>query len=577
MLILLTSGVLAFSQGNFFLLPQSLLSYKNGQATINYENKTLQFDLAKGWQSEIPLLGNFQDHIYIDGNNVYLSQNALDYLGLNLPKLRNVTFNQESNLRLIFEIDKQVHLNRYIQTGELNTNEALNLGLPPLLIPFGIPLKSDEFILEFIVGLEHTTLNLAASQPMRYRVFSLYNPLRLVIDFTPLIIEESEHFVQQETTPLPYSSPPSSSSILPSLPTLPSLLPSPPSPPSRPPFPTPPFALTRPANEDPYSFTPTLLSRLTERRADLQRGVRYRRFVYPTEENLSTIHLLEIAPYAGEFRVVGKPKVSQTLSELARGGFAAINASYFDPKTSTTIGFLRLDHEIISEPSRNRASIAFDWNQSIIDRVQYQASVYINGKRYPTKAPYEGGLLTLYTRAGETFGNSERGTLVVYNNRVIENTVGPRIVPQEGFVLSYEIGSKLSELTSIKVGDYAQLEVNITPSIFTKLRYAVEAGPLLVFDGKSAYEPSKESFKNTYIVNGRTLQAAIGVKADGTVLLLTANSMTAKELVPLFISLGAERAMRLDSGSSTSLFAAGQVLNRWNERKIVSAIVFFPY
>ena len=566
-LALLVSSTLAFSRSDFFLLPQSLFSHKNGQATISYKGRTLHFDLAKGWQNEISLLGNFQDHIYIDGNNVYLSQKALDYLGLNLPKLRSLTFNQEPSLRLIFEIDEPVHLNRYIQTGELNTNEALNLELPPFLVPLGIPLELEGITLEVKAGLERTNLNLIVPKPMRYRVFTFYSPRRLVIDFSPLIIEEPAQNVGQETPSLP-------SHHFPQTPSL-STSPSPSA--SRPPFPTPYFPLTRPTAEHPNFSTPSLFSQLTEKRANLQRGVHYRRFIYPTQGSLSTVHLLEIAPYTGEFRVVGKPKVSHTLSELASGGFAAINASYFDPKTFTTIGFLRLDHEMVSEPSRNRASIAFDWNQSIIDRVYYQASVYLKGKRYLTKAPYESGPLTLYSKAGESFGNSQRGTIVVSGNRVIENTIGPRVVPKKGFILSYEIGSKFSELTSVRVGDYAQLEVNITPSIFTKLRYAVEAGPLLVFDGKSAYEPSKESFKNTYIVNGRTLQAAIGVKADGTMLLLTASSITAKELVPLFISLGAERAMRLDSGSSTSLFAAGQVLNRWNERKIVSAIVFFPY
>ena len=39
---------------------------------------------------------------------------------------------------------------------------------------------------------------------------------------------------------------------------------------------------------------------------------------------------------------------------------------------------------------------------------------------------------------------------------------------------------------------------------------------------------------------------------------------------------GASEAMRLDSGSSTTLFVGGQVVNRRTERRVVSAIVFVP-
>ncbi len=562
---LFLNGILGFSQSHFFLTPQSLLSYEADQATISYNGKALQFDLINGWE-EAYLLGNFQDHVYIDGNNVYLSQGAFDYLGLDLPKLKNINITQNSSLRLAFELEGQIRLSRYIKTGTLTADETLTLTLPTFLVPWGIPQELEGVKIEIEGGLKQINLKLTVSQPMRYRVFSFHNPSQLVIDFTPFM--ESD-FANTETT----TNPSPTTSATPFSPIKERLLPVTPTP--RPPFPQPSFALERPAVEG-YT-NPSLFSKLTERKADLRPGVRYRRFIYPTEGSLSMVHLLEIAPYAGELRVVGESKVPHTISELASGGFAAINASYFDPQTFSTIGFLQLDYKMLSEPSRNRASIAFDRNRAIIDRVYYQASVNIRGKRYIAKAPYQGGELTLYTRAGESFGNPERGTIVVADNRVIENATGLRVVPQRGFIISYELTSNPSELVSVRVGEYIKLEVDIAPRVFTQLRYAVEAGPLLVYAGQNAYEPSKEHFRDTYIVNGRTLQAAVGIKADGTILLLTASSMTAKELVPLFISLGAERAMRLDSGSSTSLFAAGQLLNRWNEKRLVSAIVFFPY
>ena len=482
-LALFLSSVLGFSQSHFFLIPASLLSYEAGQVTINYHSKALQFDPVNGW-GKIPLLGDFQDNVYIDGSNIYLSQSTLDYLGLDLPKLSNISVSQSSSLRLAFELEGQIRLSRYIQTGTLNAGETLALALPTFLVPWGTPQELAGVKLEIEGGLEQIDLKLTVSQPMRYRVFSFYSPLQLVVDFTPFIESEQAHTTANiSPSPTPSTTPSLSTKENP-LPVIPT---------ARPPFPQPSFALERPVAESYPS--PSLLSEFTERKADLRPGVRYRRFIYPTEGSLSMVHLLEIAPYAGELRVIGEPKVPRTISELASGGFAAINASYFDPQTFSTIGFLQLDYKMLSEPSRNRASIAFDRNRTIIDRVYYQASVNIRGKHYIAKAPYQGGGLTLYTRAGEPFGNSERGTMVVANNRVIENTTGSRIVPKKGFVISYQLTPSLSELVSVGVGEYIKLEVDIAPKIFTQLPYAVEAGPLLVYAGQSAYEPSKEHFR----------------------------------------------------------------------------------
>jgi exopolysaccharide biosynthesis protein len=136
----------------------------------------------------------------------------------------------------------------------------------------------------------------------------------------------------------------------------------------------------------------------------------------------------------------------------------------------------------------------------------------------------------------------------------------------------------LRELALVERGDLASLAVDIAPSIFNTVDYAIEAGPLLLKAGEVVFNPALERFRTgTRLLDGRVQQAAIGVRADGTVLFVTADAMTARELIPVFITLGAQDAMRLDSGTSTTLFAAGQVINRVNERRIVSAIVFEPH
>ncbi len=178
--------------------------------------------------------------------------------------------------------------------------------------------------------------------------------------------------------------------------------------------------------------------------------------------------------------------------------------------------------------------------------------------------------------AGSFAGNGSKGVLLVHGTQVVENKIGPRRVPEGGYALVYPADNR--ELALLDFGDTVFLDANLRPASFQGARYAVEAGPLLVKDGQPAYQPILESFAlGERILDGLTQQAAIGVTADGTTLLVVAETMRASDLIPLFLSLGADRAMRLDSGSSTTLVVDGKVLNRASQRRVVSAIVLVPF
>lgn len=322
---------------------------------------------------------------------------------------------------------------------------------------------------------------------------------------------------------------------------------------------------------------PLAFAQITEEARDIAPGIRYRRFAAPTEIGTSGVHLIEIAPGAGEFRVVGEPLVPRTLSELASGGIVAINAGYYDPATFQTIGFLQVDYALLSLPSRNRASIGFGSGAPIIDRVRADVRVWVNGQVHFSDSlnSLGQGQIAAYTHGGALVGNPSLGVIVVENGRVIANKIGPQRVPDDGFAIVY--APELRALALVDTGDRVALEVRYLPSAFNYVRYAVEAGPLLVQGGFPAYDPVLENFsQGTRIVDGRTQQSAIGVRPDGTVLLVAADNMVARELVPLFLSLGASYAMRLDSGTRSTLYANGRILNRSSERPIVSAIVVVP-
>ena len=322
-------------------------------------------------------------------------------------------------------------------------------------------------------------------------------------------------------------------------------------------------------------ITPVAQSDVRDETRVLRPGVTWRTFSAPTAVGSSAVQLLEIAPTAGEFRVVGSAETPSTVSNLADGAFAAINAGYFDTRTFDAIGLLKVDYGLLSLPSRSRASVGFGLGGTVIDRVDAKVNVRLNGRRVVgvSSAASE---VSVHTAAGTRVGLPTDGVVTVSGGRVVANRTGPQTVPPQGFALVYEPG--LRELALADAGDTASYEVDFSPQSFGAVRYAVEAGPLLVAAGRPAFDPEAEAFeRGERILDVYTQQAAIGVRADGTVLLVAADNMVAEELVPLFLALGATAAMRLDSGSSTTLVVEGRVLNRASERKVVSAIVFVPY
>jgi exopolysaccharide biosynthesis protein len=421
------------------------------------------------------------------------------------PRIESVRFGGVGSIRIVFDIAgvSSNSLQSAVTQGQLAEGSFLELTLPILSLPLELPEPYKGVDVELVNTGTHTLIRLSGPK-LSYRVFSLENPSRLVIDLIPL---EFAH--------------------------------------------------------------------VTPETKELRPGIIYKRYAAPSSAGSSGVHVLEIAPNLGEFRVVGHHGQGLPLSQLASGAFAAINAGYFDPQNFSAIGFLKVDHGLLSFPSRNRASIAFGPATPLIDRVDADVNVRISGKLFDTQIVSEQNL-SVHTQASAMVGHETKGVIVVSNGQVIENKIGPRQVPSNGFALVYE--PDMRELALVNAGEQAAIEVSFQNALFASSRYAVEGGPLLVSDGQAAFNPELEQFeRGNPIIDQYTQQAAIGVKADGTFLMVTADTMVAQDLVSLMLSLGAYNAMRLDSGSSTTLYIDGKVINRSTERKVVTAIVFVPH
>jgi hypothetical protein len=128
----------------------------------------------------------------------------------------------------------------------------------------------------------------------------------------------------------------------------------------------------------------------------------------------------------------------------------------------------------------------------------------------------------------------------------------------------------------------------------------LQAGPMLVAGGRTAFDPQRddEGFSagagqfDSDITDGRHPRAALGV-GDGLLVAVACDGrrsnvdagLTMGELAGVMVELGAERAINLDGGGSTTLVHRGHLLNRPysnqdqpapESRPVVTALTFEP-
>jgi hypothetical protein len=305
----------------------------------------------------------------------------------------------------------------------------------------------------------------------------------------------------------------------------------------------------------------------------LAEGITYRRVRAEGSAGATWVHVLDIAPGVGEWRVVGAPGESRTTDRWASGAFAAINGGYFDTGTRQAIGMLVVDGAMLSLPSRGRAVIAFGDGPPLIDRVRATYSVWLDGVPVAVRGAPHVDEISVVTGPGWA-GSGRFGVLSVdtESGLVLDNRVGPVRIGASQHAIVYP--AELRPLALAERGVHLRFAWHIDPEAIGAARYAVEAGPLLLKDGRDVLQPEVEQFAiGQRILDGLTQQAAIGVRADGSVVLVAAEVMVAADLVPVLLELGVRDALRLDSGGSTTLYADGRVFNRVSERAVVNAIV----
>ncbi len=264
---------------------------------------------------------------------------------------------------------------------------------------------------------------------------------------------------------------------------------------------------------------------------------------------------------------------------------AGVNASYFDPGTGIPIGLLIVDGKILQTPYGERPIFVYTYAGTVhIERFYFDLNVRLGQLLFIVKGvnTIAQGEVLIFTREFGLQIPRRDDTLyfVVENGRIVSRGWVSR-APEKGFVLA--ISSKYEKyLQEVKAGDPVEYVINT--NFPYRIKHAVEAGPLLLYQG--APIPDRNQEKNRYggnIARANATRTLIATTSDGKVAIVVISDQNSSggvnydELVDFCLSKGFYSAMNFDGGSSSVMVVKDKVVSRtptgWTRSVPVSLLV----
>ncbi len=157
-------------------------------------------------------------------------------------------------------------------------------------------------------------------------------------------------------------------------------------------------------------------------------------------------------------------------------------------------------------------------------------------------------------------------------------------IPAGGAVLQASGDRRKILLEEAKLGHWVKLHVGLTPW-WSGVKDAIGGGPRLVTGGVPVFQAG-EAFLSSQLLP-RNPRTAIGQLANGRIVMVAVDGrvswsagVTNSQLARLMVGLGAQTAMALDAGGSTTMAFDGRVLNKpsdGGERAVADALMVFYY
>lgn len=314
---------------------------------------------------------------------------------------------------------------------------------------------------------------------------------------------------------------------------------------------------------------------------------------YSSKVNNITANVVEIPLGAAKAKVVlGQNHIGgvEELGAMASrsGAVAAINGTFFeayngrpDPWNPLIIngkavhaGDVGSTFGFTESGMAKMAPVRIKVEGAVNDSYKWPNNWYAYGFNH---TPSANGAYIYTPERGSNIGFAQGISIVVANGKVTRIATGENVViPSNSYVLNFS-GSEAYLANKFKVGDKVSYQVNYTNTgneNWSDVVQAVGAGPRLVINGTVSVNPQAEGYTEAKITQLGGARSAIGVKRDGTILLVTVPGATVYQLAGVMQKLGAYNAMNLDGGASSGLWLKGKYITRPG-RLLSNALIFY--
>ena len=297
----------------------------------------------------------------------------------------------------------------------------------------------------------------------------------------------------------------------------------------------------------------------------------------------------QLLPFSAAGAYNGRGKVSQFA--LQNKLIAAINASYFDTD-GWVIGCIKNQGRMMAMDDEPRSGYVLkNGNPDIVQDINYYGTLDLsNGQHLVLKGMNRARIsddLVLYNSffAPSTKTNQWGREIKIVNNRVTGiSTAGNMVITPGSSVISGH-GASAAALAQLRVGDRVTISETLGNSAADAAETVVSGGPLLVEHGRVQVRVAEEKIPAD-IAKGRAPRTALGIKKDGTLLMVVVDGrsnnsagLTLTELATYMLRLGAREAVNFDGGGSSVMAINGQVVNKpsdGTERTVSVGLGLFP-
>lgn len=298
----------------------------------------------------------------------------------------------------------------------------------------------------------------------------------------------------------------------------------------------------------------------------------------------------DLLPFSGAVNKNGRGTLLKAAGAVGAKG--AVNASYFDT-SGWVIGNLKIKGEWLGMEEKPRSAFVIaDKKPQVLKDLAYSGNVLLPalGVKLPVKGIDRERIAEDVVIYNHYFGPSTRTNnfgceVRIKDGRVVEiSKVGNMRLDKQSIVVSAH-GRMAKILEQLQPGDRASVRQTLGNEVADKAEIVLGAGPMLVEAGRSNVRSASEQIAGD-IAYGRAPRTAIGVKKDGSVIILVADGrratsvgMSLDELARYMIKLGAVEALNFDGGGSSEMVLNNKILNNpsdGRERAVSIGLGLFP-